>query len=138
MRRARARTVKNTGDGIQETGVWRETAGRCKQRHPPSSKVSNAAWRGVACDAHWIWSLQCRLLAVLHLGRGIQIKQKVTARQSRNPEPTKRYQLHAEDAEECRGHKTLNPRLCVPRRPLRENPPEIARRSTSAVTDNEK
>ena len=51
---------------------------------PPSSKVSNAAWRGVACDARWIWSLQCRLLAVLHLGRGIQIKQKVTARQSRN------------------------------------------------------
>ena len=47
--------------------------------------------------------------------------------QTGGPEPTKQYQLHAEDAEERRGHKTLNPRLCVTRRPLRENPREIAR-----------
>src|SRR6516164_11366213 len=53
--------------------------------------------------------------------------------QTGGPEPTKRYQLHAEDAEESRGHKTLNPRLCVTRRPLRENPRETVRSCMSAV-----
>jgi hypothetical protein len=42
--------------------------------------------------------------------------------QTGGPEPIKRYQLHAEDAEERGGHRTLNPRVCVTRRPLRENP----------------
>src|SRR5262249_641624 len=37
-----------------------------------------------ACPRSAAWSLRCRLRARSHLGSGIQIKQKVSARQSRN------------------------------------------------------